>query len=67
MAALEPATIAAAQQTASDGATNSATIRLDQDFVTRKEVVQLEPLGIGNELAPGKVYIFARIYAPKEE
>ncbi|MGI9293748.1 MAG: hypothetical protein ACR2PS_07170 [Pseudomonadales bacterium] len=67
LAALESKPIAETQKTVKNVAADMAAIRSEQDFVTCTEVARLEPRGISKEFAPGRVYVFARVYAPKEE
>ena len=55
------------QPVTKDVATNFAMLRSTDDFITCKDVVRLEPKGEGDTFAPGRVYVFARVYAPREE
>lgn len=66
-AASEPKPVTAPQQTEESTAHNSASIQSEQDFVTATGVTRLQPTGISKEFAPGKVYVFAQVHAPKEE
>ena len=46
---------------------DSATIRDGDHFVTCKTVTNWQPKGIGSRFTVGKVALFARVHAPKEE
>ncbi len=67
LAASDLMEVPASLKTAKNVVTDLSTIRKELDFVTCTEVDQLKPLGIGKVFPPGRVYVFARVYAPKEE
>lgn len=46
---------------------NTANIVSQENFVTCKNVDRLEPEAVASRFAPGRVYAFARIHAPKDE
>ena len=46
---------------------SSASIVSQENFVTCKNVDKLEPVGKADRFSPGRVYLFARVYAPRNE
>ncbi len=44
----------------------SASIKLDENFVTSKDVKRLVPIGITDTFAVGRVYLMATVHAPRE-